>query len=153
MENTHVGPFFIVKRLGTNRRHKVYHARQVEQDRDVALKFIKIPPHVERHKALGKIQREMEILEKLHHPNLVQVYGAGVHEDLIFIAIELVQCESLASILSRRGKLAPDLAVDYARQVASVLEYLHDEEILHSKLTPDKILIDQTGPSKLRIFD
>ena len=145
MENTHVGPFLIIKRLGANRRHKVYHARQVEQNKDVALKFISIPPTVERQKALIKIQREMNILQKLNHPNLVKVFGAGVHEDRIFLASEIVQGESLAALLSRRGKLAPDLAVDYARQIALLLEYLHDEEILHSKLTPDKILIDESG--------
>ncbi|MDG1873287.1 MAG: hypothetical protein P8J27_05220, partial [Mariniblastus sp.] len=83
MENTHVGPFLILKKLG-NRRQKVYHARQTEQDRDVALKFIKVPPTVEWSKALDKIQREVVELQKLQHENLVKVYGAGVHEDRVF---------------------------------------------------------------------
>ena len=46
VENTKVGPFLIIKKLGTNRRQRVYHARQTEQQRDVALKFI--VPHLTR---------------------------------------------------------------------------------------------------------
>lgn len=141
MENTQVGPFKIIKRLGTNRRQKVYHARQTEQGRDVALKFISVPPDIEWTKALQKIQREVEVLKQLEHPNLVQVYGAGAADDKIFFANELVKGESLAAILSRRGKLAPDLAVEYGRQISHLLEYLHNKEIIHSKLTPEKILV------------
>ena len=73
MENTYVGPFLIVKKLGSNRRQKVYHARQTEQDRDVALKFISVPPQVEWVKALDKINREVIELQKLRHKNLVTV--------------------------------------------------------------------------------
>lgn len=149
VENTQVGPFKIIKKLGTNRRQKVYHAHQTEQNRDVALKFIKLPPHVEWTTALTKIEREVAILKKLKHENLVQVYGAGVHEEQVFFANELVKGESLTSILSRRGKLAPDLAVEYGRQVASMLEYIHAQEILHSKLTPDKILVTQDHKVKV----
>ncbi len=151
MENTKVGPFLIVKKLGTNRRQRVYHARQTEQNRDVALKFISIPPDVEWSKALDKIEIEVRELQKLDHPNLVKVYGAGVHEERIFFASELVDGESLSSILSRRGKMTPDLVVEYGRQIADVLRYLHHRELIHSKLTPDKLLI--TRDHQLKIAD
>ena len=141
MENTQVGPFQVIQRLGTNRRQQVFHARQTDQNVDVALKFIKLPPSVEWSSALNKIEREVAILKKLEHEHLVKVYGAGVHEEKVFFASELVQSESLTSILSRRGRLATDLAVEYGRQIALLLEYIHGHEILHAKLTPDKILV------------
>ena len=149
VENTHVGPFLIVRKLGTNRRQQVFHARQTEQNRDVALKFVNIPPDFDRAVALDKINREARVLKHLDHPNLVKVFGAGVDEDRIFFASELVQGESLSSLLSRRGTLAWDLVVDIARQVASALNYLHENEIIHSKLTPDKILINRQGQVKI----
>lgn len=151
MENTKVGPFLIIKKLGTNRRQRVYHARQTEQQRDVALKFIAIPPEVEWTKALDKIDLEVKELQKLDHPNLVQVYGAGVHEERIFFASELIDGEALSSILSRRGKITPDLVVEYGRQIADLLRYLHHHELIHSKLTPDKLLI--TSDHKVKIAD
>ena len=151
MEKKQVGPFQIVKRLGTNRRQHVYHARQTEQNRDVALKFIKIPPNIDWSDALDKINREVQELQKLKHPNLIRVYGAGVEDDQIFFATELIKGESIASMLSRRGRLSPDLVVDYGRQIAEVLHYLHKHELVHSKLTPDKLLI--TPDNQVKIAD
>jgi hypothetical protein len=151
VEKTNVGPFLIIKKLGTNRRQKVYHARQTEQNRDVALKFISVPPTVEWRKALEKIQLEVNELQKLRHPNLVKVYGAGVDDDKIFFATELIDGESLSSILSRRGKLPPDLVVEYGRQIAELLRYLHSKDLIHSKLTPEKILV--TPDHKIKISD
>ncbi len=153
MENTQVGPFLILKRLGKSRRQKVFHARQQKQDRDVVLKFISVPPSVPWIKAIDKIQREAEELRKLKHRNLVRVYGAGVHEEgqQIFFAGELVEGEPLSSILARRGKLMPDLVADYGHQIAEALKYIHNREIIHSKLTPEKIII--TADNKVKLVD
>lgn len=149
MEKTRVGPFEILERLGSNRRQRVFRALQVEQQREFALKFISIPPNYDRVLALEKLRLEFAVLRELRHPNLVRIYGAGVDGDSIFIASELVDGESLASLLSRRGRMAPDLVVDYARQVALCLEYLHAQDMIHSKITPDKILIDRNGIVRL----
>ena len=149
MDKTQVGPFKILGRLGTNRRQQVYRARQIEQQRDVALKFISIPKNVPRATALDKINREVKFLQQLRHANLCQMYGAGVEDDKIFFASELIEGESLAAILSRRGRLAVDLAVDYAGQICDLLQYIHQHELIHAKLTPDKILIDKEGQVKI----
>ena len=154
MENTQIGPFRLLNKLGASRRHRVYHARQVEQNRDVALKFITIPPKYDWNKALDKLQSEFEALRNLRHVHLAQVYGAGVDGQQIFMATELVPGDSLSAILARRGRLAPDLAVEYARQIALCLDYLHSHQLLHCKLTPDKIIVgagDQIKVTDLRL--
>ena len=150
METTHVGPFKIVSQLG-NRRQKVYRALQTEQGREVALKFIKLPPTVEWDKAIAKIDREVIGLQALSHPGLVKVYGAGVDGQRVFFASELIEGESLATVLARRGKLTPDLVVEYGRQIADVLRYLHSKDLIHSKLTPEKILL--TSEHRIKIAD
>ena len=149
MENTHVGPFYISKRLGNNRRQQVFRARQVEQNIDVALKFIRISNSIPRSKAIEKIRIEVDVLKKLRHENLVGILGAGVEDDKIFFATELIKCESLTAALTRRGKFAADQVVEYGRQIANLLDYLHDDDIIHSKLTPDKILITRDGVIKV----
>ena len=151
MERKSVGPFEILKRLGSNRRHRVFHARQTKQNRDVAIKFVKIPPTVQWESAVDKINREVTQLQKLRHPNLVQVYGAGFEEEDIFLATELVEGESLATILARRGKLAPDQVVEYGRQICSVIQFLHEHDLIHSKLTPEKILV--TADHQIKVTD
>lgn len=145
MENTRVGPFLILKRLGSNRRQKVYHARQVEQDIDVALKFVAVPPDVDREMALEKLRIESNFLKRLSHPNLVQFLGCGVEDDQIFFCSELIDGESLSTLLSRRKRMAPDQVVEIGSRVSAVLDYLHSKEVIHSKLTADKILVDKTG--------
>jgi eukaryotic-like serine/threonine-protein kinase len=151
VEKTYVGPFLILKKLGTNRRQRVYHARQTEQNRDIALKFIAVPPEVKWNSVLEKIELEAAELQKLKHPNLVQLYGAGVHEERVFFASELIKGESLASLLTRRGKITYDLVVEYGRQIAEALHYLHSLGLIHSKLTPEKILI--AGENQIKIAD
>ena len=149
MENTRVGPFLIAQRLGNNRRQRVFRATQTEQERDVALKFIGIPGNADRSKAIEKIQIEVDILRQLQHPNLVPILGAGVEGDDVFFAMELIDGESLTAILSRRGKFAEDQVVDVGRQIARLLDYLHQQDIIHSKLTPDKILIEKDGTARV----
>lgn len=149
MQGTRIGPFLVHEKLGPYKRHQVYHATQTEQQRDVALKFINLPAGTSMSKAISRIQRENKILKQLNHPNLVKVHGAGVEGNQIFFALELVEGEPLSSILSRRSKLAWELACDYARQIACCLEYLHSQELLHLKLTPDKILITSDGHVKV----
>ena len=149
MKRKSVGPFKILKRLGSNRRHRVFHARQTQQNRDVAIKFVKIPPSVEWDSAIDKIDREVAQLQRLRHPNLVQVYGAGADGEDVFFATELVEGESLATILSRRMKLAPDQVVEYGRQICSVLQFLHENDLIHSKLTPEKIMVNTDDQIKI----
>ena len=151
MENTQVGPFLILKKLGTSHRHRVYHARQTEQNRDVALKFVSVPPNVPRHKALAKIEREANALQQLDHPNMIKVFGAGIDNEQVFFATELVEGESLTSLLARRGRLSIDLVIDFATQIASLLQYLHQKDLVHSKLTPDKILV--TPDNQIKVAD
>jgi len=151
VERKSVGPFKIIKRLGNNRRHRVFHARQTEQNRDVAIKFVKFPPTVEWDSAIDKINREVAQLQKLRHENLVQMYGAGCDGEDVFFATELVDGESLAAILSRRNKLAPDQVVEYGRQICSVLQFLHEQGLIHSKLTPEKIMV--TSDDQIKIID
>ena len=148
VENTQVGPFHIHERLGS-RRQRVFRAHQVEQDIEVALKFIGLPKKAKRAEALKKIKIEVDLLRKLSHPNLVQIYGAGVEKDQIFFATQLVDGESLTALLSRRGKFAPDQVVDCGRQIASLLDYLHEQDIIHSKLTPDKLIFNSAGDIKV----
>ena len=95
VERARVGPFQILDRLGTNRRHKVFHARQTEQNWDVALKFINTPPDIDRATAYTRLQHESDILKTLDHPHIVRVFGAGVDGDQVFFAHELIQGESL----------------------------------------------------------
>ena len=57
----------------------------------------------------------------------------------------------MATILARRGKLAPDQVVEYGRQICSVIQFLHEHDLIHSKLTPEKILV--TADHRIKVAD
>lgn len=148
MEKSHVGPFELLKKLG-RRQNKVYLARQTEQNREVAIKFIALPKKVGREVALEKLQAEFAHLRTLRHPNLVRIHGAGVDGEQLFLASEFVPGESVAALIGRRGRLALDQVVEIGIQVARCLQYLHEQNLLHCKLTPEKILLDEAGQVKI----
>lgn len=145
MENTQVGPFMVIRKVGSHRRHNVYHARQTKQNRDVALKFITLPRNVDREAALAKINHEVQVIKRIDHENIVKLYGAGTHEEKVFFAHELIDGESLYALLSRLGRLAPDLVIEYGTQLAEALEYLHQDDLVHSNLLTDKIIVTPEG--------
>ncbi|MBL8891370.1 MAG: serine/threonine protein kinase [Planctomycetaceae bacterium] len=140
MDSEQVGPFQLLKRLGS-KRQRVYAARHLEQQRVSAIKLIAVPPHLTRDEALHRIHKEVRFLSRLRHPGLVQMLGGGVSHDQIYLEMEMVEGESLSSILARRGRLEWDVAVQFAIEIAEVLGYLHSKGLTHGKLTPEKILI------------
>ncbi len=149
MENTQVGPFLVIKKVGSHRRHNVYHARQVKQQRDVALKFLSWPKEISVSQALAKINHESKVLKRLSHPNICKLYGVGAVDEKVFLAMELVEGEALYAILRRLGRLAPDVVIEYGIQLAEALEHLHKEELLHSSLNTEKVMVTPEWQIKL----
>jgi hypothetical protein len=145
----HVGPFQLFKRLG-GKRHRVFAAKHKDHERVCALKLITVPPHLTREEALKRIHKEVRYLSRLRHPGMVQLFGGGVSHDQIYLEMELVEGESLASVLSRRGRLEWDVVVQYAIEIAEALNYLHHKGLTHGKLTPEKVLV---ANGKVKVTD
>ncbi|HMO14575.1 MAG TPA: serine/threonine-protein kinase [Pirellulaceae bacterium] len=149
MENSRIGPFQIGKSIGRNRRPSLYRATHLEHGKEFALKFISLSENVDRDEAIAKYHREAELLKPIRHDHLARVYGIGTDGNKIFIVYELVAGESLASVLLRRGRLATDQAVAFGKQLADVLDYLHQQELVHAEVSPDKIIVQDDANVKL----
>jgi len=144
-----IGPYALIDRIGSHTRHHVYSAEHLETGERVALKFVKMPSKVPRESAVKKIEFEANILKRIAHPNLVKIVDAGVHEDKAFFAMEPTTGESLSKMMGRRGKLAWDLSLEYAEQIARALDYIHELDLVHLKMTPEKILLTEEGQVKI----
>lgn len=140
-----IGPYRLGQRLGRQNRHQVFSAVHEETGNEVAIKLVKITSKVDRDFAVKRIELELRILKRLDHPNLVRIYDADIEGDLLYFVMEKVDAEPLSAILGRRNKLAWDLVLDYSLQIARALEYLHEQDLLHLKLTPDKVLVSPEG--------
>ncbi len=98
----------------------------------------------------GRFQREEEVVRRLNHPNIIKVFTPR-RKSRMYIAMEFVEGISLRAELREIRPFATDHALDYAKQIASALVYMHGERVVHRDLKPENILV--TGSGLLKIMD
>jgi non-specific serine/threonine protein kinase len=128
----------------------VYEAEDTQLGRRVALKFL--PPQL-CHDAgsLERFQREARAASALNHPNICTVYAIGQHEGQQFMAMELLEGESLAQVLAKRRFEAGEL-VAAAIQIADALESAHAKGIVHRDIKPANLFMNVRGQVKVLDF-
>src|SRR4029453_18198437 len=133
-----LGPYRIVKFLGSGGMGEVYLARDSRLDRDVALKLL--PFHLTLlPDRLIRFKREARAASALNHPNIVTIYEIGELEGVHFIAAEFIDGVTLRQRLNC-GSMAAREAVDVAVQVSSALAAAHQAEIVHRDIKPENIM-------------
>jgi serine/threonine protein kinase len=143
------GHYEVLEKLGQGGMGEVYRALDKNLGRQVAIKILpeEFSSDPER---LARFEREAKLLATLNHPNIAAVYGFEEAAGRRFLALELVDGETLQTRLDR-GALPMDEALDMCRQVAEGLEAAHDKGIVHRDLKPGNIMITPEG--KIKILD
>lgn len=144
--NRTVEGYHFVKRLGEGTYGVVYLARHPRiKDRLVAIKYIKLGDPQQ----IKKVEREVDILAKLQHPNVIDIYDAYRFDHYQLIVMELIRGGSLRdAMLQMKGLLDIKSLIEIAEQLAFALGYVHDENILHLDLKPANILLDPVAQGK-----
>ncbi|HSD87965.1 MAG TPA: serine/threonine-protein kinase [Kofleriaceae bacterium] len=149
-----VGSYRLVRELGRGGMGVVYEARHVVLPRRAAIKVM----HAELRKQPGmatRVVQEASILEDIRHPGVVRVYECALHPDRRpYIAMELVEGETLANRLAHQGPLAPLEVTTLLAEICDVLASVHARGVVHRDLKPDNILLtpcDRDFP--LRLID
>src|SRR5438552_3498134 len=145
-----LGQYEILNMLGKGGMAVVYRARQASMDRDVAVKVIG-GDLAENPDFVARFEREGKLIARLKHPHILPVYDFGRDEDLLFLVMELVEGGSLDQKLRNSAMPAPQAALMFA-QIASALNYAHDQGIIHRDLKPNNILLDQSNNPYLTDF-
>jgi TolB-like protein/tetratricopeptide (TPR) repeat protein len=144
-----VSRYRIDRRLGEGGMGEVYVARDLELERDVALKAIR---PVLRDPALKeRLWREARAAAQLNHPNICQVYEVREEEGRLFIVMELLPGETLAQRI-RKGSLQPDEVVRVGLEVLNGLSALHQRGFIHRDVKPSNVFLLEDGRVKLLDF-
>src|SRR5439155_7534958 len=115
----------------------LYVARDPGLGRDVALKVLRAE-HLAREQLVDRFLQEARAAARIDHPGIVTVFECGHDPAGVYIAMELLRGENLASRL-KRGRLPVAMALRIARQAASALAAAHRAGIIHRDLKPDNL--------------
>jgi len=141
-----VGRYQIRRLIGHGGMGQVYLARDTMLGRSVALKVVR----PERVGAAGieRFVEEAQLLAALNHPNIVQLYDAGVHRGGPYLALEYIEGETLRG---RGGTGSLDECLRVTRAIADALAHAHGNGIVHCDLKPSNVLVGRDG--RLRVVD
>jgi serine/threonine-protein kinase len=147
---TKLAHFRISGRLGAGGMGVVYRAEDEKLKRAVALKVLP-RAFADDEERRRRFLREARSAAAIDHPNIATVYDVGEADSRVYIAMQLVEGESLRSRLAR-GAMPVAEAVRVARAIARGLSRAHARGIVHRDLKPDNVMLDEEGEPKILDF-
>jgi serine/threonine protein kinase len=146
----HVGKYVVVDCIGRGGNGVVFKARHtLLAQRHVALKTIDTRSLHHSDEARARFQREIDIIARLEHPNIVRAYDVIATRTQLYLVLEYVAGRDLSTLLRERGPLPVHEAVGYTIQAARGLAYAHRQGIVHRDLKPANLLLTHDGVVKL----
>lgn len=127
----------------------VWKAVQESTNRDVALKIIRMDLSVDG--MFSRFAREVKLMEKLNHPNIVKVYGSQIDQSMGYCAMELIDGMPLQQYLKNHTVKKPQM-FDIVRQLCHGLDHAHSYGVLHRDVKPSNIMMTREGSPKLVDF-
>lgn len=150
IQGTKLGRYEIRSKIGAGGMGEVYHARDLDLGRDVAVKVLPATFSADATR-LHRFQQEACAAGALNHPNVLIVHDIGAHDGAPYIVSELLEGETLRKRIGGTP-LGQRRAIDYALQLAHGLAAAHEKGIIHRDLKPDNIFITNDGRVKILDF-
>ena len=145
-----LGPYEILGQIGAGGMGEVYRAKDPRLGRDVAIKVL--PPSFSQDAdRLRRFEQEARAAGVLNHPNITAVHDIGTHEGAPYVVQELLEGDTLRSVLSG-GRLPQRKTIDYALQTVHGLAAAHEKGIVHRDLKPENVFVTNDGRVKILDF-
>lgn len=143
---TRIGHYAIDRKLGEGGMGVVYAARDERLERTIAVKTM--ASHATDNTARQRFWREARTAASINHPNICQIYEIGEDSGTLFIAMELLQGESLADRL-RGGPMSVSQAVPIGLDILAALTAMHSLGLVHRDLKPSNVFLTPHGAKVL----
>ncbi|KAK8556097.1 hypothetical protein V6N13_070166 [Hibiscus sabdariffa] len=149
-EITIFGKYEIGKLLGCGAFAKVYHARNVDTGQSVAIKAVS-KKKVYKGGFMAHVKREIAIMHRLRHPNIVKLIEVLATKTKIYFVMEFAKGGELFTRVSR-GRFSEDLSRRYFQQLISAVRFCHSRGVYHRDLKPENLLLDENWNLKITDF-
>lgn len=143
-----IGPYRLLEKLGEGGMGAVYRALHTKLDRVVALKLLP-PQSLQSPAAVARFEREMRMVGKLDHANIVRATDADEEQGQHYLAMEYVAGVDLAELVRRVGPLPIPAACELVRQAAIGLQHAHDHGMVHRDIKPSNVMLTMRGEVKI----
>ncbi len=137
--------------LGVGTVGAVYRGRLLSSGETVAVKILQTAVSADAL-VRSRFEREMVVLERLEHPNIIRYFGGGEDNGRLFYAMELVEGGTLRELLQRCHQLSVPETLSIGRQLCSALQYAHNHGVIHRDVKPSNLFLTLNGQVKLGDF-
>ncbi|HET6372835.1 MAG TPA: serine/threonine-protein kinase [Candidatus Polarisedimenticolia bacterium] len=142
-----LGPYEVVRPLGSGGMGEVYLARDTRLDRSVAVKVL--PQHLSSSAELRqRFEREARAASSLNHPHICAIYDIGNQDGTDYIVMEHLEGETLAQRLAK-GPIRTAEAIRIGMQIADALDKAHQGGLIHRDLKPGNVMLTKSGAKLL----
>ncbi|WP_283138359.1 serine/threonine-protein kinase [Rhizohabitans arisaemae] len=141
--------------LGSGGQGAVWLATDETLDREVAVKEIHLPPHLDaeaRAETTARAMREAQACAQLNHPNIIAVHDVVSEDDRPWIVMELLSGQSLEQMVRERGPLPPRQIARIGAKLLSALWTAHNAKVLHRDVKPANVFLTRQGRVVLTDF-
>ena len=146
-----LGQYLLIGRHAVGGMSKVFKARDLTLDREVAIKILN-DDYSQDGQRMEKFEHEAMITAAISHPHVVRVFTVGKAFDHFYIAMEMVSGENLEQMISRQGAISEDKILPITAEIISGLQAAKEAGLIHRDMKPGNILFDANGHVKIVDF-
>ncbi|HPH02821.1 MAG TPA: SUMF1/EgtB/PvdO family nonheme iron enzyme [Spirochaetota bacterium] len=132
-----------MSKIGEGGMAVVYRAHDTKLGRDVAIKVI-APQYAGDAKFRARFMRELKILARLQHPNIVPIYDSNVNKESAWFAMRFIEGENLRQLIEKK-EITAAMVLAVGQGVLAALEYAHRNGVIHRDVKPENIFISREG--------